>query len=75
MSNLNIIKSIKIIIGCLIILILVLFGVNQYNQYQYVQEQKRIEEQTKKQNEKIIENNEKESQKGSPLKNIKGGTL
>lgn len=71
----NIIKSIKIIIGCLIILILVLFGVNQYNQYQYVQEQKRIEEQTKKQNEKIIENNEKESQKGSPLKNIKGGTL
>lgn len=51
-------SKIKIIIGCLIILVLVLFGFNQFQQYQNVQEQKRIEAEIKKQNEEIQKNYE-----------------
>lgn len=51
-------NKIKIIIGCLVILVLVIFGVNQYQEYQYVQEQKRIEAEIKKQNEEIQKNYE-----------------
>ena len=71
-------NKIKIIIGCLIVLVLILFGVNQYNQHQYLQEQIRIEAEVKKQNEEIIKNNEAEANRiKSNIKNntIRRGTL
>lgn len=72
------IKKISIfefLIGSLLIMSLILFVMNQHRQNKEFQRKEEVDMETTIQYQQIMKKLEQESQKGSPMNNMKGGKL
>ena len=68
-------STFQFIIGSLLIMGLVLLIFNQYYQHEELQRREQIDAETTRQYQEMVNKLEQESQKGSPLKDMKGGRL